>query len=124
MRSELVDSALDMALGTPVPARNMLHHTDQGSQYSSASYREKLAALGIQVSMSRRGNCYDDAFVESFNGTLKQELVHPAPHANSNVYCHLTNSVSTKPREGQCPLFKGKVTRRSWPARPASSPES
>jgi transposase InsO family protein len=78
MRSELVESALDMALGTRVPARNMLHHTDQGSQYASASYRGKLAALGIQVSMSRRGNCYDNAVVESFNGTLKQELVHDA----------------------------------------------
>lgn len=78
MRSELVESALDMALGARVPAPNMLHHSDRGSQYASAAYRGKLAALGIQVSMSRRGDCYDNAVVESFNGTLKQELVHEA----------------------------------------------
>jgi len=78
MRSELVESALDMALGARVPAPNMIHHSDRGSQYASAAYRGKLAALGIEVSMSRRGNCYDNAVVESFNGTLKQELVHDA----------------------------------------------
>ena len=78
MRSELVLSALDMALGARVPAPDLLHHSDRGCQYASSAYRAKLAALGIQVSMSRRGNCYDNAVVESFNGTLKQELVHDA----------------------------------------------
>jgi transposase InsO family protein len=78
MRSELVESALDMALGARVPAPNLIHHSDRGSQYASAAYRGKLAALGIEVSMSRRGDCYDNAVVESFNGTLKQELVHDA----------------------------------------------
>jgi len=78
MRSELVLGALEMALGARVPAPNMLHHSDRGSQYASEVYREKLTELGIRVSMSRRGNCYDNAVVESFNGTLKQELVHEA----------------------------------------------
>ena len=78
MRSELVEDALDVALGSRVPAPNMLHHSDRGCQYASTAYREKLAAHGIQASMSRRGNCYDNAVVESFNGTLKQELVHDA----------------------------------------------
>jgi putative transposase len=91
MRSELVESALDMALGSRVPAPNMLHHSDRGSQYASAAYRGKLAALGIQVSMSRRGDCYDNAVVESFNGTLKQELVHGArwkTYADSRAALH------------------------------------
>lgn len=78
MRSELVESALDMALGARVPAPNMIHHSDRGGQYASSAYRAKLEVLGTQVSMSRRGNCYDNAVVESFNGTLKQELVHEA----------------------------------------------
>jgi transposase InsO family protein len=78
LRTELALDALEVALGWREPAPNMLHHSDRGCQYASAAYREKLAALGIQVSMSRRGDCYDNAVVESFFGTLKQELVHGA----------------------------------------------
>ena len=78
LRTELVLDALEATLGWREPAPNLLHHSDRGCQYASAAYREKLLALGIQVSMSRRGNCYDNAVVESFFGTLKQELVHGA----------------------------------------------
>ncbi len=82
MRTELVETALVCALGKRQPSKNLLHHTDRGSQYASASYRDRLAALGIEVSMSRRGDCYDNAVVESFFGSLKQELVHHARWAN------------------------------------------
>jgi transposase InsO family protein len=78
MRTELVEAALLGALGKREPSANLLHHTDRGSQYASRSYRSRLEALGISVSMSRRGDCYDNAVVESFFGTLKQELVHDA----------------------------------------------
>ena len=78
MRTELVETALVAALGARDPSSDLLHHSDRGSQYASASYREKLAKHGIAVSMSRRGDCYDNAVVESFFGTLKQELVHHA----------------------------------------------
>jgi transposase InsO family protein len=78
MRTELVESALLAALGSRKPDADLLHHSDRGSQYASTSYRGKLAELGIAVSMSRRGDCYDNAVVESFFGTLKQELVHLA----------------------------------------------
>jgi len=78
LRTELVLKALNMALGARVPASNMLHHSDRGCQYASVTYRELLEQHGIQASMSRRGNCYDNAVVESFFGTLKQELVHGA----------------------------------------------
>jgi putative transposase len=78
MRTELVESALVSALNKRKPSPDLLHHSDRGSQYASASYRGKLDALGIAVSMSRRGNCWDNAVVESFFGTLKQELIHPA----------------------------------------------
>jgi putative transposase len=78
MRTELVETALVAALGKREPSADLLHHTDRGSQYASTSYRRRLDALGISVSMSRRGDCYDNAVVESFFGTLKQELVHHA----------------------------------------------
>lgn len=78
LRTELVLKALNMALGVRMPASNMLHHSDRGCQYASESYREELERHGIEASMSRRGNCYDNAVVESFFGTLKQELVHGA----------------------------------------------
>jgi len=75
MRTELIETALTNALGAREPSADLLHHSDRGSQYASASYRAMLAENGIEVSMSRRGECYDNAVVESFFGTLKQELV-------------------------------------------------
>ena len=78
LRTELVEQALLGALGKREPSEDLLHHSDRGCQYASRSYRGRLEALGISVSMSRRGDCYDNAVVESFFGTLKQELVHHA----------------------------------------------
>jgi len=76
--TDLVETALKMALRRRKPGPGILHHSDQGCQYTSNSYRELLERHGIQASMSRRGNCWDNAVVESFFGTLKQELVHHA----------------------------------------------
>lgn len=78
LRTELVEDALDCALGARTPAASLLHHSDRGCQYTSTNYRAKLERLGVRVSMSRPGNCYDNAVVESFFGTLKQELVRDA----------------------------------------------
>ena len=72
----LVLSALEMALTVRDPSKNLLYHCDRGSQYASEDYRERLKAVGITCSMSRKGDCWDNAVVESFFGTLKQELVH------------------------------------------------
>jgi len=58
------------------PARGLIHHSDRGSQYCAHEYRNLLDQLGIIASMSRKGNCYDNAPMESFWGTLKSELVH------------------------------------------------
>ena len=70
----LVLAALDMALaGCAAP---VLHHSDRGSQYASEDYRERLAERGITCSMSRKGNCWDNAVVESFFSSVKMELVH------------------------------------------------
>ena len=74
LSSPLVESALEKALRHRRPSPGLLHHSDQGGQYTSLGYQEALAARGVAVSMSRRGNCYDNAMVESFFSTLKAEL--------------------------------------------------
>lgn len=68
--------ALTMALARRSPERGFLHHSDQGSQFASDDYQTVLRAHGAQVSMSRRGNVYDNAPMESFFATLKAELTH------------------------------------------------
>ena len=73
---DLVTAALTMAVEHRRPAGGVLHHTDRGSQYAATTYRELLASHGLTASMSRRGNCWDNAVVESFFHTLKTELVH------------------------------------------------
>ena len=73
---ELVERALIMALGTRTPLAGLLHHSDRGSQYAATSYQQLLAAHGVTASMSRTGNCWDNACIESFFGTLKRELVY------------------------------------------------
>ena len=75
MNTTLVETALHMALQTRQPDASLLHHSDQGSQYTSAAYQSCLAGTNIQMSMSRVGNCYDNAVAESFFGTLKAECV-------------------------------------------------
>jgi transposase InsO family protein len=78
LRAELCTDALSMALGrrNPKPGAGLVHHSDRGVQYACGAYRELLAARGITCSMSRRGDCYDNAVSESFWGTFKCELVY------------------------------------------------
>jgi putative transposase len=72
---QLVLDALNMALGQCRPKPGLIHHTDQGRQYSSTAYVETLKKHGLVQSMSRRANCYDNAVAESFFSSLKNELV-------------------------------------------------
>ncbi|MFH0768082.1 MAG: IS3 family transposase [Chloroflexota bacterium] len=72
----LVSQSLFRAVAAKHPAKGLIHHSDQGSQYCSNEYRNILERFGLKASMSRRGNCFDNAPMESFWGTLKQELVH------------------------------------------------
>jgi len=72
----LVLTALERALARRAPGPGLLHHSDRGSQYASADYQARLRAHGIVCSMSRRGDCWDNAVVESFFATLKRELLH------------------------------------------------
>jgi len=72
---ELVERALDQALARRRPDPGLLHHSDRGSQYTSRAYQARLERAEILVSMSRKGNCWDNAAMESFFGTLKEECV-------------------------------------------------
>ena len=72
----LVERALRMALYQRQPDKGLLHHSDRGVQYASHQIRNILASNQVQVSMSGRGNCYDNAVIESFWGTLKNEWIH------------------------------------------------
>jgi putative transposase len=74
--ADLVGDALKMALQHRRPQAGLLHHSDRGVQYASDDYQQLLIEHGITVSMSRRGNCYDNAMMESFWATLKTELIH------------------------------------------------
>ena len=76
LKCQLALSALEMALERRRPVAGMLHHSDRGSQYASREYQKLLAAHGIRCSMSRKGDCYDNAVAESFFGSLKRERVH------------------------------------------------
>ncbi len=75
MKAQLVCDALTMAIWHRRPKAGLVHHSDRGSQYASKAFRRLLKAHGFKGSMSRRGDCWDNAVVESFFGSLKQERV-------------------------------------------------
>jgi transposase InsO family protein len=74
--AELTLTVLDRALAVRSPAEQLMHHSDQGSQYAAYPYRTRLKREGITWSMSRKGNCHDNAVAESFFASLKKERVH------------------------------------------------
>ena len=76
MKAQLVCDALQMAIWRRRPDAGLIHHSDRGSQYASQVFRQLLKKHGIKGSMSRKGDCWDNAVVESFFGSLKQERVH------------------------------------------------
>lgn len=76
MERQLVLNALTMAYRKRRPAAGLIHHSDRGSQYASEDYRKLAESYGMQMSMSRKGNCWDNAPMESFFGTLKKELIY------------------------------------------------
>ena len=88
LHRQLVIDALQMALTARQPSPGLLHHSDRGSQYASQEYQTLLTQAQMVGSMSRKGNCYDNAPLESFFGTLKTELVfhqHYATRAQAKL---------------------------------------
>jgi transposase InsO family protein len=88
LERHLVIAALQMAIVRRQPPPGLLHHSDRGSQYASDDYQALLTYHHFQVSMSRKGNCYDNAPMESFFATLKTELIH---------HCHYHTKTEAKP---------------------------
>ena len=80
LTASLAIEALQAALDRRRPPVNLVHHSDRGSQYASEAYRQLLACHGIRASMSRSGDCWDNAAMESLFGTLKSELVYLADY--------------------------------------------
>lgn len=82
---ELVCRALEMAVSRRAPTPGLICHSDRGSQYASEAYQRRLVAVGARCSMSRRGDCWDNAVVESFNSSLKVELALPPTLSRAEV---------------------------------------
>jgi putative transposase len=101
MTRHLVMDALKMAIKRRHPARGLVHHSDRGSQYASSDFQGLLSHHGIQCSMSRKGDCWDNAPVESFIGTLKQELIfhkrfHTRAHAKQSIFEYIERFYNRK----------------------------
>ena len=76
LHADIVINALEMGIQRQIPGKDLISHSDRGSQYAADEYQKLLKENNIKASMSRKGNCYDNAFVESFFHSLKVELVH------------------------------------------------
>ncbi len=100
----LVIDALNMALDQRRPQSELIHHSDRGSQYTSDDFRELLEEHGIECSMSGRGNCYDNAAVESFFGLLKRERANriylTRDEARADVFEYIECFYNRKRRHG------------------------
>jgi len=114
--------ALTMALGRRHPPQGLLHHSDRGSQYASADYRRALQVHGIVCSMSRRGNCWDNAVAESFFATVKVELAHEAHwatrrQARSEVFEYIEQFYNGQRRHSALGYLSPLTFERRWAAR-------
>jgi transposase InsO family protein len=88
MRAELTIAALTMAIQRQKPPPGLIHHSDRGSQYAATDYRKVLDGAAMIQSMSRKGNCWDNAPMESCFGTIKTELVHHACYPTREAARH------------------------------------
>ena len=116
--------ALTMALGRRHPPQGLLHHSDRGSQYASADYRRALQGHGIVCSMSRRGNCWDNAVAESFFATVKVELAHEAHwatrrQARSEVFEYIEQFYNGQRRHSALGYLSPLTFERRWAAKVA-----
>ena len=102
---ELPLRALEQALQRRHPAPGLIHHSDRGTQYASDDYQELLATQGMIASMSRTGNCYDNAAMESFFASLKNERVHLGRYS--------TRSAATRDLVDYIEVFYNRIRRHS-----------
>ncbi|WP_340012747.1 IS3 family transposase [Paenibacillus sp. FSL E2-0202] len=90
METSLISGALQDAYEAKQPEKGLLHHSDRGSQYTSHEYTKQLKAYGMESSMSRRGNCYDNACIESWHSILKKELIYCNPRFKTKEQAYQT----------------------------------
>ena len=105
MGRHLVIEALSMALGSRNPTGKLIHHSDRGAQYTSDDFRDMLKAENITCSMSARGNCYDNAVVESFFGLMKRERINRVRYrtrdeARADIFDYIEVFYNRKRRHG------------------------
>jgi transposase InsO family protein len=115
----LVLSALEMARAGRQPAPGLLLHSDRGSQYASLDYQQALCAAGMVCSMSRRGNCFDNAVTESFFATLKKELVYRSrfatrAEARSAIFAWIVGWYNRKRRHTSLGSLSPEVFERRY----------
>jgi transposase InsO family protein len=101
MREQLVLRALEMAVESRRPGKDLLHHSDRGSQYAAEAYQAYLARQGMECSMSGKGDCWDNAVMESFFHTLKVECVYQGRYetraeARSDVFEYIEGFYNTR----------------------------
>lgn len=116
---QLTLDALGMALARRRPPQGLLHHSDRGSQYASGDYQTALGRQGIVGSMSRRGDCWDNAVAESFFATLKVELVHDArwptrAAARGAVFEYIEIFYNQQRRHSSLGFLSPRAFERQW----------
>jgi putative transposase len=125
MSRRIVLSALQMAINARQPASNLIHHSDRGAQYTSDDFRDELSKHNIACSMSRNGNCYDNAVAESFFGLLKRERVNRTKYrtrdeARADVFDYIEVFYNRKRRHG----YLGNISPVDFEKRSAKSLET
>ena len=116
LAAELALGALRMALAARRPAPGLLHHSDRGVQYACGAYRQLLEANGLGASMSRKGNCWDNAVAESFFATLEWELIarrdwHNPDEARRDIFAYIRNVVQSPPSALELRLSQPRAVR-------------
>jgi transposase InsO family protein len=130
LESKLAIDALDSALKRRSPPPGFLHHSDRGVQYASNEYRELLEEQQAVVSMSRKGNCWDNAVAESFFGTLEIELIegadwHTRAEARTAIFEFVEVWYNRQRRHSRLEyLTPAEFDKRLWEARRASLPKA
>ena len=122
MRKELCLDALDNAVKRHRPAPGLIHHSDRGSQYCSHKYQEALAGYKMICSMSRKGNCWDNACAETFFSTIKSERLHHKTYktlleAHQDIFWYIESFYNRKRRHQALgnitiPEFKRRMTMK------------
>ena len=134
LRADL-PSSVRIAISAQRPAAGLLHHSDRGVQYASSEYRNVLQSAGFRTSMSRKGDCYNNAPMESFFHTFKTQLVYPTQYATRagtmrEIFAYIEGFYNRTRRHSTigyispiemelkavqpCPFFRGKIKARTF----------